>query len=136
MTKTMHVKSFLFCAGLCAMMLSNACAQTETNNNNTTGNSYQNVDVPAFKALMTEPEVVLLDVRTPAEIAQGKLEGAVELNFNSPDFAEKVAQLDKSKTYLVYCRSGNRSGKACTIMQQQGFGHLYNLNGGMLEWGK
>lgn len=133
----MSIKPLLFCTGLCFVMFSGACAQQEPNNKTTpTGASYQNVDVPAFRELITAPNTVLLDVRTSAETAQGKIEGAMELDYNSPDFADKVAQLDKSKTYLVYCRSGNRSSKACAIMQQQGFEHLYNLQGGMLAWGK
>jgi len=98
--------------------------------------AYQNIDVATFKKLMSGSNVVLLDVRTPGEIAQGKIAGAMELNFNSPDFAQQTAKLDKSKTYLVYCRSGNRSGQACNIMQQQGFGKLYNLQGGMIAWGQ
>ncbi len=85
---------------------------------------------------MPDPNVVILDVRTPAETAHGKIEGAIEIDYNSPDFALKVGGLDKSKTYLVYCRSGNRSGKACSMMQQQGFTRLYNLQGGMLAWGQ
>ncbi|HRJ14394.1 MAG TPA: rhodanese-like domain-containing protein [Saprospiraceae bacterium] len=98
--------------------------------------AYQNVDVATFKKLMSGSNVVVLDVRTPGEIAQGKIAGAMELNFNSPDFAQQTAKLDKSKTYLIYCRSGNRSGQACGIMQQQGFGKLYNLQGGMIAWGQ
>lgn len=98
--------------------------------------AYQNIDVATFKKLMSGSNVVVLDVRTPAEIAQGKIAGAMELNFNSPDFAQKIGQLDKSKTYLVYCRSGNRSGQACNMMQQQGFSKLYNLQGGMIAWGQ
>lgn len=98
--------------------------------------AYQNIDVATFKKLMSGSNVVVLDVRTPGEIAQGKIAGAMELNFNSPDFAQQTAKLDKSKTYLVYCRSGNRSGQACNIMQQQGFGKLYNLKGGMIAWGQ
>jgi len=98
------------------------------------GSGWQNVDVPTFKQLMKKPNTVLLDVRTSAEIAQQKIDGAVELDFYSPDFAKKVAALDKSKTYLVYCRSGNRSGQACKIMQNQGFSRLYNMQGGMISW--
>lgn len=97
---------------------------------------YQNIDVATFKKLMSGSDVVILDVRTPGEIAQGKIAGAMELDFYSRDFAQKTAQLDKSKTYLIYCRSGNRSGQACNIMQQQGFSKLYNLKGGMIAWGQ
>ncbi|MEY3051815.1 MAG: hypothetical protein RLY31_1600 [Bacteroidota bacterium] len=95
---------------------------------------HEDLNVAAFREKMKEPGIVLLDVRTPAETAAGKIEGAVELDFYDPDFAGKVAGLDKDKTYLVYCRSGNRSGKACRLMKQQGFGHLYNLEGGYLAW--
>jgi len=42
--------------------------------------------------------------------------------------------LDKTKKYYVYCRSGGRSGQACNIMQQMGFGNTYNLIGGIMEW--
>ncbi len=49
-------------------------------------------------------------------------------------FAQKVAALDKDKTYFVYCRSGNRSGNACEMMSKDGFKNLYNLSGGMMNW--
>lgn len=88
-----------------------------------------------FNALMTKrPDTVLLDVRTPAEVRSEALEGAVTIDFMAPDFPQNVAQLDKSKLYLVYCRSGNRSGQACQIMHQQGFIEVYNLGGGLMNW--
>ena len=77
---------------------------------------------------------VILDVRTPAEIAQGIIEGAEIIDFNAPDFLDKISALDKSKNYYIYCRSGNRSGQACRVMESMGFAELYNLAGGMLEW--
>lgn len=83
---------------------------------------------------MSVPGVVVLDVRTPEETAQGKIQGAIELDFRSPDFAAEVAKLDPEKTYLVYCRSGNRSGKACHLMAEKGFKNLFNLSGGYLAW--
>lgn len=70
---------------------------------------------------------VLLDVRTPAEFASGHLEGAINIDVQSPDFNQKVAQLDPSATYLVYCRSGNRSGQAIDRMQGMGFTDLTNI---------
>jgi rhodanese-related sulfurtransferase len=77
---------------------------------------------------------VLLDVRTAAEIADASIDGHIAIDIQQPGFTEKVANLDKTKTYFVYCRSGNRSGQACRYMATQGFGKLYNLKGGMLEW--
>lgn len=95
---------------------------------------YQDLSVEAFKAKMSEPEVILMDVRTPEETAEGKIEGAIELDFRSPDFAEKLDELGKDKTYLIYCRSGNRSGKTCNLMAEKGFKNLYNLDGGFMAW--
>lgn len=124
-------------AALGIFFLTGACdSQAQPSAPIITTGPYRNIDVPSFKGLMSSPDAVVLDVRTPAEIAQGKIEGAIELDFYSRDFAQKVAALDKSKTYLVYCRSGNRSGQACSSMQQQGFTKLYNLQGGMIAWGR
>lgn len=96
--------------------------------------AFENIDVAQFKEKMTESNIVILDVRTPKETAQGKIEGTLEINFFDPKFASKVQNLDKSKTYLVYCRSGNRSAKACNIMAKNGFENLYNLKGGYNAW--
>lgn len=85
----------------------------------------------AYKA---SDNAVLLDVRTPPEIAEDNIEGHIAIDIMQPGFTEKVAQLAKDKTYFIYCRSGNRSGQACRYMATQGFGKLYNLKGGMLAW--
>ena len=71
-------------------------------------------------ALATDPSVTVLDVRTPEEYAEGHLEGAVLVDFSAPTFADEIAGLDASQLYLVYCRSGNRSGQAVAVMQQAG----------------
>jgi len=79
-------------------------------------------------------DLIILDVRTPEEYAGGYIAGAVNLDFKSPDFAAKLDALDKTKTYLVYCRSGGRSAKAMGIMKEKGFNRVYNLRGGIMEW--
>lgn len=87
-----------------------------------------------FKAKFIElPNAVLLDVRTPAEYSGGFLKGAKNLNFFSPSFKNEVQKMDKNKAYFVYCRSGNRSGQACDIMEQLGY-TTYNLVGGIGAW--
>ena len=78
--------------------------------------------------------MVLLDVRTPAEIAGGKIAGARELDFRSSDFADRLAEIDTSKTVLVYCASGGRSARACTQLAEQGARRVYNLAGGYRAW--
>ena len=94
----------------------------------------QDVDVATFKAKMENDNVVLLDVRTGPEVAAGKIEGALEINVLEDDFQAKVDALDKDKTYLVYCKAGSRSAKACKIMEEAGFKDLYNLKGGFTAW--
>ena len=97
--------------------------------------AYQDVDAAAFKKLMQENQsVVVLDVRTPAEVAQGSIQGAVNIDVKALDFQDKINTLDKDQTYLVYCRSGRRSSAACQMMQNAGFKSLYNLQGGILAW--
>lgn len=79
-----------------------------------------------------EGNATLIDVRTPAEIAQGKLKGAIEANVTSIMFKKQIADLDKSKPYIVYCRSGMRSNRACKIMSKAGFADLTNVSGGYM----
>ncbi|TYZ08102.1 rhodanese-like domain-containing protein [Hymenobacter lutimineralis] len=85
-------------------------------------------DVTPAKAakLIRKRQVVVLDVRTPEEYAAGHLAGARNVNFKAADFAQQVAQLDTTQTYLLYCASGNRSSKAAALMRQQGVRKVVN----------
>lgn len=94
----------------------------------------QYVDVPTFKAKIGGENTVLLDVRRPEEVAAGKIEGAMEINVLADDFQQKIEALDKDKTYLVYCKSGIRSTRACKAMEKAGFEDLYSLDGGFRAW--
>lgn len=92
------------------------------------------LSVAEFEAARKEhPEYVLLDVRTPAEYSAGHLEGAKLVDFRSPDFDRQVAALDHGKTYLVYCRTGHRSGLACQKLGEKGL-KAFNMNGGITAW--
>lgn len=95
---------------------------------------YQNIGAKEFHDLMKDKDAVVLDVRTPAETRDGVIPGYKMLNSMSPDFDNQIKKLDKNKKYLVYCRSGNRSGQACRIMADKGFDKLYNLVGGIAAW--
>lgn len=86
--------------------------------------------------LKDSPSFVILDVRTPGEFKSGYIEGAINIDFYSSDFKEQLAKLSKIKTYLVYCKSGARSGRATKIMEKMGFSKIYNLNGGIIKWEK
>lgn len=90
---------------------------------------------PAAEALIAGGEDVrVLDVRTPEEYAEGHVEGATLIDFYEPDFADRIGELDPDATYVVYCRSGNRSGQATALMAQQGFTSVNDVDGGVLAW--
>lgn len=94
--------------------------------------------LPADEALTVQAnppaDLVVLDVRTAEEFADGHLEGAVMLDFYDPDFAAQIAELDPGVPYLLYCRSGNRSGQTAEIMEQLGFSDVSDVEGGILAW--
>jgi rhodanese-related sulfurtransferase len=83
-----------------------------------------------------DPRVVLLDVRTPAEVRQGHVKGAEWLDFRAPDFREKAARLDRERAYIVFCRSGNRSGQATAYLRGLDFPAVWNVTGGVIDWKK
>ncbi len=79
-------------------------------------------------------DLVVLDVRTPEEYAEGHLDGAVLVDFYDADFADQLGQLDPEVPYLVYCRSGNRSGQTLALMEQLGFASASDVDGGIVAW--
>ncbi len=87
-----------------------------------------------FAAALKRPNTVILDVRTPAEFAQGHLKNAVNLDIEGADFTTQLGRVDKTKAYAVYCHSGNRSGAALQEMAQLGFAETYDLAGGIGAW--
>ena len=79
------------------------------------------------------PNAVLLDVRTPAEYNAGHIASAINIDFEDSSFEDNIKKLDPSKTYFVYCRSGNRSSKAVLIMRRDNDKNLYELQGGIIS---
>ncbi|MDG1041692.1 MAG: rhodanese-like domain-containing protein [Flavobacteriaceae bacterium] len=85
--------------------------------------------------LESDSTSIILDVRTDAEVEEGMIPEAKHLDIHQGQgFISALEKLDKTNTYYVYCRSGARSGQACSIMKQMGFEHAYNLLGGFNEW--
>ena len=99
-----------------------------------TSSSATNLDAVAFSQKTAESGVITLDVRTPGEFMVGHIQGAININVESPAFESEIAKLDKSVTYAVYCQSGRRSGIAIEAMQQNGFNNLFNLTNGIADW--
>ena len=96
--------------------------------------SAQKVSPKEFSEVISDPSVVILDVRTPQEFAEGHLANAINIDFQSGNFEQEIASLDKSKTYAVYCRSSNRSGEAVKVMADAGFTRMYDMDGGIIDW--
>jgi len=76
-------------------------------------------------------DAVIIDVRTPEEFAAGHLDGALLIDFKNPSFGDEIAKLDPSASYIIYCRSGNRSAQAATRMREIGIENITDL--GSLE---
>lgn len=88
-----------------------------------------------FAEKMQEEGVIVIDVRTEDEFQEGHLEGAMQHDYyETASFKAFLEGLDKSKTYMIYCRSGGRSGTTLDMMAQMGFGKVYNLDGGITAW--
>ena len=92
------------------------------------------VSVEKFQKLSSKKKNILIDVRTPEEMQEGHLEGALNINFLSDGFENEIKQLDKTKTYLLYCRTGKRTAKAGAAMKAAGFKKVIILDGGITAW--
>lgn len=120
--------SFRSCliAALATLGLTTACSQQ----------NFENTDVQGFAELIADSNVVVLDVRTAAEYAEGHIQGAVLIDQGQSDFVEKAkATLPTGKTIAVYCRSGRRSANAAGRLADAGY-KCVNLKGGIMAWQK
>lgn len=87
------------------------------------------------KKLEEDNNSIVIDVRTQDEVDAGMIPNSIHIDiFKGQGFIDEINQLDKAKSYYVYCRSGARSGQACTLMNQLGFENAYNLVGGINDW--
>lgn len=87
------------------------------------------------KQIAGDDNAFILDVRTEEEVQEGYIPEAKHLDFyKGQEFVDELEKLDRSKNYYVYCKSGNRSGQACRLMDQMGFENTNNLTGGFSQW--
>ena len=87
-----------------------------------------------FSKELIKKQIKIIDVRTPKEFNQGHIENAININFKSSNFIKSISKLNKDTSFLIYCKSGNRSGKAAKIFDSIGFYKIYNLKGGYINW--
>ncbi len=89
-----------------------------------------------FNATIENKSVQLIDVRTPREYGGGHIKNAKNINYFNTDFFTQMNKLNKDEPLYIYCRSGNRSGKAASKLKKMGFKEVYDLQGGVLDWKK
>lgn len=109
-----------------------ACGSKPTTTISTGINVYKANDI-----ISANKDVVVLDVRTPKEFAQGHIAGAVNINIHNSAFSQQVATLDRDTLYIVHCAvnpRGGRGDKSIHIMNQLGFSNLLSLDGGLNAW--
>lgn len=124
---SVYYKSFLLL--LVVLGTLGACAQKSYN--------YAALNPEKFKDSITAQQVQLVDVRTPKEYAEQKIEYAINIDyFDDENFEAGFKNLDPNKPVYIYCRSGNRSYKASIKLAQLGFKQVYDLSGGILAWNK
>lgn len=109
--------------------------QESKNQKTTQKTTVQLVTSKEASQLLAKENIQLVDVRTPEEVAEGKIEGAVNYIFEK-NFKEKIQSLDKTKPVMVYCRSGRRSGICAKTLEEAGFKIIYDIDGGIKAWEK
>lgn len=82
----------------------------------------------------SNPRFIVLDVRTPEEFAESRIENALNLDFHSNNFEAELSKLSRKDKYLVYCRSGRRSVNTMNLMDKLGFEDVKNMQGGITKW--
>jgi len=133
MKNTFYAIAFMSMAFVSYSCTSSDAESTETENTQFGG--IKILVASDFNAKEKDSNTVVIDVRSPEEVANGFIPGTdLFINFLDGNFQDQLQKLDKTKTYIVYCHSGNRSGKATNAMQQLGFTDIYNLQGGISGW--
>lgn len=117
----------IICLFLSILFFTSCKSKQESNQNE---ESFKNLTVEEVIILLdANPDIIVIDVRTPDEIVEtGAIENSINIDFKSSDFKEKISVLDKDKEYILFCKSGNRSGQASKIMAEMGFSNINNLN--------
>ena len=131
--KTTIFFGLLLLTGLYACQPSSKTESSNTANpTQTASNSF--VTLTAREFATKSPTGTVIDVRTSGEIAQGKIEGAVELDYYRGDFMDQVSQISKDQEVYLYCAVGARSEEAARMLIQQGYTRVYHLQGGIQAW--
>jgi rhodanese-related sulfurtransferase len=135
------MKSTLFSALLlflsstaCQSPSSSEASQAETASSSTTAAAGSVVTLTVQEFAAQSAKGTILDVRTAGEVSQGKIEGALVIDYYSPNFLDQVSKLPKDQELYLYCAVGARSEEAARLLVQQGYTKVYHLQGGIQGW--
>ena len=131
--KTTFLSGLFILMGLYGCQPSSKTESASTENTSPTA-SASVITLTAQEFATKSPAGIILDVRTAGEVAQGKIEGALVIDFYSPDFLDQVSQISKAQGVYLYCAVGARSEEAARMLLQQGYTKVYHLQGGIQGW--
>jgi rhodanese-related sulfurtransferase len=136
MKKLVSFAAFVLLLSSCGAQTSNAESSSSkaesTQNDN--GRVAKTISTAEFKKGVAQENIQIVDVRTPEELSEGKIDGSMNINFYDSNFKDQIAALDKATPVYVYCRSGARSSKAMQMMKEMGFKTVYELQGGFMNY--
>jgi rhodanese-related sulfurtransferase len=121
--------SFTACQSPSSSEAGNAATETSST---TAAGSVVTLTVQEFATQSSKGTIV--DVRTAGEVAQGKIEGALVIDYYSSNFLDQVSQISKDQELYLYCAVGARSEEAARLLVQQGYAKVYHLQGGIQGW--
>lgn len=134
----MRATAFIFFLSILTVLSFNqGYAENDENESKSQPQIIKNITVEEAHTLIQKNEnngnLVIMDVRTPEEYNEEHIENSSNIDFYSDNFKEELNKLDKSKTYVIHCRSGSRSSNTLDLMKELGFREVYNM-GGILQW--
>jgi len=125
--------AILVFASIVTFGILNSCSTNLTNDSGS--NEPKTINKEKFDEQAKDSNTRIMDVRTPEEVSEGYIVGTTLFNdINDSNFETNLDKLDKSKNYIVYCKSGGRSSRAVEIMREKGFKHVVDLEGGISNW--
>lgn len=130
------MKWLTLCLIALAFSITSCKSQTETKATVSNDSFLTDISLEEAAEKISAGDAIFIDVRTPQEVADGKIPGSIHIDINSSNFETELEKLDKNKEYVVYCRSGGRSARACKKMQDMGFTKLNNMAAGYSKWNK
>ncbi|MFC1606586.1 rhodanese-like domain-containing protein [Candidatus Latescibacterota bacterium] len=125
------------CVTVLSNMLAGCSSGDKTTSDDNESGFYNVTAAEAHKIIQdnkADDSFAILDVRTSGEFSSGHIEGAINIDFYGASFNDSLGKLDRDKTYMVYCHSGNRSVQTLATMKSQAFNAAYNMLGGIGKW--